>query len=80
MENYGAVITGRYIYAVRNDGREFVGRIANVKALPKGTLVTIENADGENGFIRFQYKNVYLENLKDWTVYADEVDLASAVS
>lgn len=71
MEKYGAVITGRYIYAVRNDGREFVGRIANVKALPKGTLVTIEN-DAE-------YRNVYLENLKNWEVYRDDVELPTAV-
>ena len=71
MEKYGAVITGRYIYAVRNDGREFIGRIANVKALSTGTLVTIENDN--------EYRNVYLENLKNWEVYRDDVELPTRV-
>jgi hypothetical protein len=59
MEKNGAVITGRYIVAKRNDGRRFTGMIESVKALAKGTLVTIRQIDNN-------FKNFYLENLVEW--------------
>lgn len=68
---YGAVITGRYIFAKRNDGREFIGRVENVKAMPNGTMVTVSIGNG--------YRNVYLENCETWAVYNEEEELASVV-
>ena len=68
---YGAVITGRHIFAKRNDGREFIGYIKNVRAMPMGTLVTVAVGDG--------YRNVYLENCSDWAVYENAEDLEAVI-
>jgi hypothetical protein len=59
MQKNGAVISGRYIVAKRLDGRCFVGMVESVKALAKGTLVTIRQIDDT-------FKNFYLENLVEW--------------
>ena len=65
--NYGAVISGKFIYARRNDGREFDGLIQSVRALVKGTLVVVVNWDSE--WERNKYESFYLENCSDWAVY-----------
>jgi len=77
VHGYGAVIVGRHIYAKRNDGREFVGMIHNVRAMENGTLLTIAVSDDEkqNGI---GYRNVYLENLSDWETYTDAHELQDA--
>jgi len=75
---YGAVIPGRFIYARRNDGREFMGVIWNVHALPKGTLVTVTENDQyqQSGF---GYRRFYLENCSVWDVYEHAEEMESAV-
>jgi hypothetical protein len=76
--NFGAVITGRYIFAVRKDDRWFAGCIWNVRAMPKGTLVTITVADEEKQS-GFGYRNVYLEDCTDWAVYENAEELNMVV-
>lgn len=77
MEKFGSVIVGRHIYAKRKDGREFIGMIHNVRAMDKGTLVTIAVSDDEkqNGI---GYRNVYLDNLHDWGTYGEACELQDA--
>lgn len=65
-EKCGAVVVGKGFTGTRKDNRYFAGEIESVKALPKGTLVTIMfgNADLEK-----VYKSFYLEEMVDWTTY-----------
>lgn len=70
MENYGAVINGRYIVAHRNDGRVFAGRMESVKALPKGTFVVVRMADDT-------CKSFYLEGLTEWRTFHTEAEYAA---
>lgn len=70
MENYGAVITGRYIVAHRNDGRVFAGRIETAKALPKGTFVVVRMADNA-------CRSFYLEGLAEWRTFHTEAEYAA---
>lgn len=76
--NFGAVIPGRFIYARRNDGREFMGVIWNVHAMVKGTLVTVTENDEtrQNGF---GYRRFYLENCSDWGIYETAEELKMVV-
>ena len=75
--NYGAVISGKFVYARRNDGHEFVGLIESVRALAKGTLVVVVNWDSE--WERKKYESFYLENCSDWTVYDSSEEFQMAV-
>ena len=70
MENYGAVITGRYIVAHRNDGRVFAGQMESVKALPKGTFVVVRMADDT-------CRSFYLEGLTEWRTFHTEAEYAA---
>lgn len=74
--NYGAVISGKFVYARRNDGREFDGLIESVRALVKGTLVVVVNWDSE--WKQNKYESFYLEDCSDWAVYdsAEEFQMA----
>ena len=65
-ENYGAVIIGKGFTGNRKDGRYFAGQIVNVKALAKGTLVTIMTG---NDNLETVHKSVYLEDMVSWTTY-----------
>ena len=49
---------------IRNDGREFSGTVVKVVKTVRGTLVTLMQY-GETGK---EYKNVYLEECRDWGV------------
>ena len=62
-ENYGAVIVGKGFTGNRKDGRYFAGQIVNVKALAKGTLVTIMTGNDN------VHKSVYLEDMASCTTY-----------
>ena len=68
MKN-GAVITGRFVWAKRQDGREFMGQIESVRALTKGTLVVVMSWNSEDE--RNKYESFYLENLVEWEVCED---------
>jgi hypothetical protein len=77
MSLYEDVIVGKYIYASRRDGRDFIGYISNVKKYRgKGVMVTVlyytENHE--------QYRNVYLDDCPDWRVYDTAGDLCEAVN
>jgi hypothetical protein len=65
-ENHGAVIVGKGFTGTRKDGRYFAGQIVNVKALAKGTLVTIMFG---NDNLETVHKSVYLEDMINWTTY-----------
>ena len=69
MEKYGAVIVNRFIWAKRNDGRDFAGQIVSVRALPKGTLVVVMSWDTE--WDQKSHKSFYLESLVEWEVCKD---------
>lgn len=64
----GAVIPGRMIRAMRNDGRIFVGEIVKTAAYlatdkvkrPGDTLVVVKTGD--------VHKSIYLGDLTDWYV------------
>lgn len=68
MKN-GAVITGRFVWAKRADGRDFAGQIESVRTLPKGTLVVVMSWDSE--WEQNKYESFYLENLVEWEVCED---------
>lgn len=74
MEN-SKIVAGRFFYGVRKDGREFIGEIASVRTLPKGTLVVVFDSDEEG----YRYRSVYLENMASFNVYMDSMELSSAV-
>jgi hypothetical protein len=76
MQVYGAVSVGKFIYARRNDGREFLGMIDKVRSYPKGTLVTVCHG-GEGSY--FEYRNVYLEDCSEWKVYDNAEEFEAAV-
>ena len=79
---YGVVKIGQNITATRKDGRVFEGGIVNVRALPKGTMVTIQSAVESSYYNPYDqvdvtiresvYKNVYLEDCKTWVVWENE--------
>lgn len=80
MQTNGAVITGRYIIATRNDGRTFTGMVESVKAMPKGTLVVVSWFSHDENDYGHKYRSLYLENLSGWEVCdnAEEYDCAVA--
>ena len=72
----GPVKVGYGFECVKNNGKEYAGRIVKIGAYARGTLVTIEyhEADGyhdsENHWydvLSPVYRAVYLEDCKDWT-------------
>ena len=79
---YGVVKIGQNITATRKDGRVFEGGIVNVRAFAKGTMVTIQSAVESSYYDSYHqrdvsvresvYKNVYLEDCKDWVVWENE--------
>lgn len=75
---YAPVHAGHYIFATRQDGREFVGHIQSVKALAKGTFVVVRVESDDSGPV---YKSFYLESLtswasdRDWEVLANDYNL-----
>ena len=69
MKKCGAVISGRHMWAKRNDGREFAGYIESVRALTKGTLVVIQSWDDRRECRK--YSSVYLEGLVEWQTCED---------
>jgi hypothetical protein len=68
--------TGRYVYAVRNDGREFMGMMYNIRSTSRGTLVTVCDAN-EDGL---RYRNVYREECKQWEMMDNAYDLDAMLS
>jgi hypothetical protein len=68
--------TGRYVYAVRNDGRGFVGVIHNIRSFNRGTLVTVCDSDGDG----LRYRNVYREECKVWEMTDNAYDLDAMVN
>jgi len=68
--------TGRYVYAVRNDGREFMGMMFNIRSTSRGTLVTVCDAS-EDGL---RYRNVYREECKQWEMMDNAYDLDAMLS
>ena len=68
--------TGRYVYAMRNDGREFIGMIHDIRSYNRGTLVTVCDAN-EDGL---RYRNVYREECKIWEMADHAYDLDAMVS
>ena len=80
MQTNGAVISGRYMIAHRNDGRIFSGRVESVKAMSKGTLVVLTWFSHDEENYGHKFRSVYLENLTGWEMYltADEYDCAVA--
>jgi hypothetical protein len=71
--SYAPVHVGHYIFATRNDGRDFVGQIESVKALPKGTFVVVKIESDEYGP---RFKSFYLESLSAWACDRDYSVLA----
>ena len=75
---YAPIHTGHYIFATRKDGRDFIGQIESVKALPKGTFVVVRIESDEYGP---RFKSFYLESLtswatdRDWEVLAEDYNL-----
>ena len=67
--------TGRYVYAMRNDGREFMGMMFNIRSTSRGTLVTVCDAN-EDGL---RYRNVYREECKQWEMVDNAYDLDAMV-
>jgi hypothetical protein len=77
MSLYQNVVVGKYIYAARRDGRDFIGYISDVvKYKGQGRMVTVLYYT-EN---REEYRNVYLDDCRDWRVYDTARDLCEAVN
>ena len=68
--------TGRYVYAVRNDGREFMGIMFNIRSTSRGTLLTVCDANEEG----LRYRNVYREECKQWEMMDNAYDLDAMLS
>lgn len=68
MNHRGTVVTGKWIYAICDDGRRrFVGRITSTRGMPNGILVGLIMWDAKMGQTTF--KDFYLTDCSYWTSY-----------
>jgi flagellar basal body rod protein FlgG len=80
MTRYGTVHVGDTFECVKANGKRYYGTIANVRAFPKGTLVTIRfvgemESDGRMYSLAempVEYRSIYLEDCVSWETERQE--------
>jgi hypothetical protein len=81
MTRYGTVHVGNAFECVKANGKRYAGTIANVRAFPKGTLVTIcysqpdtiQDYDGRwHDVTSPAYRSIYLEDCVSWETERQE--------
>jgi len=81
MSKFGTVQVGYDFECLKNNGKRYAGTIANVRAFPKGTLVTIcygqpdtiQDYDGRwHDVTSPAYRSIYLEECISWETERQE--------